>query len=84
MLRRLVLTLERGRAPLGCVEDIMTRHVASVSPSTPVADVVPRMAEAGVHHLPVVGEDARLVGVVTQTDLVAALLDDLATRAERG
>ena len=72
--RRLALTIERGRAPHGCVEDIMTRRVASVHLSTPVAEVLHRMVGAGVHHLPVVTADDRLAGMVTQADLVTVLL----------
>ncbi len=81
LLRRLSLTMERGRAPHGCVEDIMSRHIVGVRPSTPVAEVVHRMADAGVHHLPVVEANDRLAGLVTQADLVAALLADTAARA---
>jgi CBS domain-containing membrane protein len=31
------------------------------------------MADAGLHHLPVIDEEGRLVGMVTQSDVVAAL-----------
>lgn len=78
--RRLSLTLRRGRAPHGCVEDIMTTPVMSARPETPIADLVLWMSDAGLHHLPVVGPDDRLVGIVSQTDLVAELLADAAER----
>lgn len=78
--RRLSLTLRRGRAPHGCVEDIMTTPVMSARPETPIADLVLWMSDAGLHHLPVVGPDERLVGIVSQTDLVAELLADAAER----
>ncbi|MFZ8477610.1 CBS domain-containing protein, partial [Staphylococcus aureus] len=51
--RRLRLTAERGRAPHGSAADIMSA-VEPVSPETPVAALVTRMSEAGLHHLPVV------------------------------
>ena len=73
--RRLLLTLQRGKAPLGCVEDVMAREVASVRSSAPVSEVMIAMSDAGVHHLPVVDDDDRLLGVVTQSDLIAALLE---------
>ncbi|PNA15517.1 hypothetical protein C1X78_26195, partial [Pseudomonas sp. MPR-R1B] len=69
--RRLRLTAERGRAPHGSAADIMSA-VEPVSPETPVAALVTRMSEAGLHHLPVVDADGRLVGIVSQTDLVPA------------
>ena len=74
--RRLRLTLSRGRAPFGSVEDIMTHSVTSVRPETQIADVVLQMSDVGLHHLPVVGADERLVGIISQTDLIAALLAD--------
>lgn len=78
--RRLRLTLTRGRAPHGCVEDIMTAPVVTARPDTPISDLVLWMSDAGLHHLPVVGPDDRLVGIVSQTDLVAELLADAAER----
>lgn len=71
---RLRLTLGRGRAPNGSIEDIMTAPVVTVAPQTPLADVVRLMARTGLHHLPVVGPDGRLAGIVSQSDLIVALL----------
>jgi CBS domain-containing membrane protein len=81
--RRLLLTAERGRAPHGCAADIMSA-VEPVGPDTPVAELVPRMSETGLHHLPVVGSDGRLVGIVSQTDLVPALLADAGETGSQG
>ncbi|WP_375456217.1 HPP family protein [uncultured Methylobacterium sp.] len=72
--RRLRLTAARGRAPHGCVEDIMTASVARLRPETPIGEVVLEMSRLGLHHLPVVGPDECLVGIVSQSDLVLALL----------
>jgi len=71
--RRLLLTAERGRAPHGCAADIMSA-VEPVKPDMPIAVLVPRMSVAGLHHLPVVDAEGRLVGIVSQTDLIPALL----------
>ena len=76
---RLRLTLDRGRAPSGSVEDVMTRSVPTLRPETAVGEAALRMTEAGLHHAPVVGADERIVGVVAQTDLVAAMLADRAS-----
>ena len=74
--RRLRLTASRERAPHGCVEDIMTSPVVTLRPESPIGEVVLQMSGLGLHHLPVVGPDDRLVGIVSQGDLVAALLTD--------
>ncbi len=60
------------RQPL-IVADIMTRRVQSALPSTMISKIVPPMADTGLHHLPVVDEANRVVGIVTQSDLLAAL-----------
>lgn len=55
------------------VGQIMTRQVRVVSADRPLAELVPLFAATGHHHIPVVGPQARLVGILTQSDLVAAL-----------
>jgi CBS domain-containing membrane protein len=82
LAHRLRLTFRRVRAPHGAVEDIMTTGVATIRPEAQVADVVLRMSELGLHHLPVVGADDKLIGVVSQTDVIAALLADAAGRED--
>jgi CBS domain-containing membrane protein len=71
---RVRLTLSRGRAPNGVVGDIMTAPVTSVTPDMPLADVVRLMARTGLHHLPVVDAFEKLCGIVSQSDLIVALL----------
>ncbi len=80
--QRVSLTLGRMRAPNGSIEDIMTSPVRTVSPSTLLADVVRLMAATGLHHLPVVESDGRLAGIVSQSDLIVALLAESQRRAE--
>ncbi|MEN9893569.1 MAG: hypothetical protein RLY78_3864 [Pseudomonadota bacterium] len=55
------------------VGQIMTRQVRVTSADRPLADLLPLFSHAGHHHLPVLGPDRRLVGILTQTDVVAAL-----------
>ena len=38
-----------------------------------LAELVPLFADGGHHHIPIVGDEARLVGIITQSDLVTAL-----------
>lgn len=55
------------------VGQIMTRQVRVASAERPIAELVPLFSATGHHHLPIVGESARLVGILTQSDLVKAL-----------
>ena len=57
----------------GRVEDIMSAPVKAARPGTHIAQLVPFMTDSGLHHLPVVDEGGRLVGMVTQSDLMAAM-----------
>jgi CBS domain-containing membrane protein len=55
------------------VGQIMTRRVRVASDHRPAADLVPLFSEGGHHHIPVIDDERRLVGIITQTDLVRAL-----------
>lgn len=61
------------------VADIMTRRVQSAAPETMIAKLVPPMADMGLHHMPVVDRNNRVIGIVTQSDLIAALFQRAAT-----
>ena len=54
------------------VADIMQTTVRTVTSDTPVSEVVVSLADAQVTGLPVVDARARVVGVVSSTDLIAA------------
>jgi len=73
-LRRLILptTTTHSDKP-EVVGQIMSRQVRVASADRPLADLVPMFAATGHHHIPIVGAEARLVGILTQSDLVAAL-----------
>lgn len=55
------------------VGQVMTSAVISVSPQTPLSDLVQQLARHGLHHMPVVDESRRVVGMVTHSDVTAAL-----------
>lgn len=55
------------------VGQIMSRQVRVASAERPIAELVPLFSDTGHHHIPIVGEQARLVGILTQSDLVKAL-----------
>ncbi|KAB7516059.1 CBS domain-containing protein [Halosegnis rubeus] len=49
----------------------MSDTPVTISAQASVADAADLMVESGVHHLPVVDDDAGLIGIVTTTDLAA-------------
>jgi CBS domain-containing membrane protein len=55
------------------VGQIMARQVRVVSASRPIGDLLPLFASTGHHHVPVIDEERRLVGIITQSDVVRAL-----------
>ena len=57
------------------VGQIMSTRVSTALETTPVIELVPLMANVGHHHVPVVDAERKLVGMVTQTDMVAALYE---------
>jgi CBS domain-containing membrane protein len=55
------------------VGDIMTRHVLTARPGQELVEMMSFFSDGGRHHLPVVDAQGHLVGMVTQSDMVAAL-----------
>lgn len=83
-LRRLILpTAATHSDKPEVVGQIMSRQVRVASADRPLVELVPLFADTGHHHIPVVGEEARLVGIVTQSDLVKALVRIEGTIAPR-
>ena len=66
---------EGGGAPptQQVVGEIMTRQVRVASLHRYLAELIPLFSSTGHHHIPIVDGDDRLVGMVTQSDVVAAL-----------
>jgi CBS domain-containing protein len=52
------------------VADVMTREVVSVHADTPIGEVVRMLIERDFRSVPVVDADERLVGIITNRDLV--------------
>ncbi|WP_092164149.1 HPP family protein [Allgaiera indica] len=68
-MRRLV---ERAPDVTRRAGDIMAVAVPRATPATPIAALLPLMADGGVDAVPVL-DQSRLAGIVTRTDLIAAL-----------
>ena len=55
------------------LKDIMTKNVITVSFNTPLTELITLLSDKGWHNMPVVDEKQQLAGIVTQSDLIAAL-----------
>jgi CBS domain-containing membrane protein len=55
------------------VGDFMTRDAITAAPGQELVELMHAFSDGGRHHLPVVDERGRLVGMLTQSDMVAAL-----------
>ena len=52
------------------IEDVMTRDLITVTPAMPIHQAARLMVEHGVSGLPVVDDDGRLVGIISEGDLI--------------
>jgi CBS domain-containing protein len=52
------------------IQDVMRKEVFSVSPETPVADIVTMLVQRGYRSLPVVDKDDHPAGIITDGDLL--------------
>lgn len=55
------------------VGQIMTRNVRVAGMERHLVELLPLFGSTGHHHIPIIGEGERLVGMITQSDLVTAL-----------
>ncbi|HZX29484.1 MAG TPA: HPP family protein [Telluria sp.] len=69
---RLKAALRSGRHT---VASIMSRPVHTARADMPMVELIPLMANAGFHHIPVLERDGRFAGMVTQSDVVAGLYE---------
>jgi CBS domain-containing protein len=62
--------------PAGVVRHYMTTDVVSALPQTPLPELARMMVDAHIHRIPVIDERGRPVGVVSSTDVLAAVARD--------
>ncbi len=74
-------TAQAVEAPLARIEqhpdtarDIMNRQLRTVRPDTSIRDAASIMVESGLRRLPVVAEDGTLLGMLTRSDLLRAVV----------
>ncbi len=66
------------------VKDVMSRPVAKVGPEATLTEAATRMSRAGISGLPVVSERGRVVGVLSQKDILRVLSDRAGLRMPGG
>ncbi|HWV17854.1 MAG TPA: CBS domain-containing protein [Rhodocyclaceae bacterium] len=55
------------------VATLMSKPARTVPADMPLAELVPMLSDTGLRHIPVVNAGGKLVGIVTQSDLIAGL-----------
>jgi len=63
------------------VGQIMTAEVYAAGLETPIAELARRLSDKGMHYIPVLDETRRVLGMVTQSDIIAALYKRVALAA---
>lgn len=59
------------------VAEVMHSPVVTVAPGVPLAEAARQMVDNRIGGLPVVDDNGRVVGILTETDLLRALIDFL-------
>ena len=65
------------------IDKLMRSPVITATPHDTIADAASRMSSHGIHALPVVNESNHLIGIVTTTDIMNALLNGIVGRGEK-
>jgi CBS domain-containing membrane protein len=60
------------------VGQIMTAKVDAARLDTPISELVLNLSDKGMHHIPVLDDTRKVVGMVTQSDVIAALYKRIA------
>jgi acetoin utilization protein AcuB len=63
------------------VSEVMHRPVVTVTPDDLLADAAAQMVDNRIGGLPVIEAGGRIVGILTETDLLRALIDQLGKQA---
>lgn len=63
------------------IREVMTEDVYAANPGTPIPEVVDEMVRRNVSGVPIVSRDEGLEGMLTETDLLPPVADDLKGKA---
>ena len=66
------------------VGQIMSSKPFAVTADLSIVELVHQLSDAGLHHVPVIDERRRVLGMVTQSDLIAALYKQVALAQSSG
>lgn len=80
--RDLVPAITSGDVTLTSVEQVMTRGVRTARRSTPAHEAAAIMLAEKIGSLPIVDDEGRLLGIVTESDFLQFAYDVLATANE--
>jgi len=50
------------------IQEIMTKNVITANPETPLTEVADIMLRNRFHGIPIIGEDRKILGIITETD----------------
>ncbi len=66
------------------VEDVMTIGVKTVTPDTPVREIAKTMCFNKISGMPVVDENGKIVGLVSEKDVLHSMFPDIGELSEQG
>ncbi len=64
------LSVQKANMPIERARDIMTTKVLSIDEMTPLVEIQKEMKKHHIHHLPVIGSEGLLVGMISDRDLL--------------
>lgn len=70
---RLYYSTTKVDLPNVAVKEVMIKNVIKAFKNTPISEVAQKMVKNNISHMPVVDENERLVGIVTDIDLMACM-----------
>jgi CBS domain-containing protein len=70
---RLYYSTTKVDLPNVAVKEVMIKNVIKAFKNTPISEVAQKMVKNNISHMPVVDENERLVGIITDIDLMACM-----------
>jgi CBS domain-containing protein len=74
--------VEAEDLPVNLVRRYMTANPVTVGPETPVGELAQKMVDAHIHRVIVVDKDNRPLGIISSTDILAAIANTAALKRQ--